>query len=727
MSKLTIDMMRDLASKRAGKCLSNDYKNNLAKLLWRCPKGHEWEAAAASILRGSWCPFCVGRRKTVLDMQRWAQERGGFCLSSEYVNPTTKLLWKCSVGHEWQAIPNAIQQGGWCPFCAGKAPLTLAQRLALAKKHAAQKGGDIVSAVIPSGRTPVLWKCAAGHIWKARLDNVIHTKTWCPTCAGVGSVTFERANRVAGQYGGRCLSNDFKYGYEKALWECRVGHQWKAAVNNILRRLSWCPKCSEGVGERIARAYFEQLLGKPFQKIRPAWLQGFRRYPLELDGYNAELKIAFEHQGKQHDKYINLYHSNDEKNFLDMQARDKRKLELCKKHGVALIQIPQINLNFSPKKLKRFIQDELKRFGLDVSEEFEKKEVDLAKVFSPDRLANFGFNKIPKRPRLSIETLQNYAISKGGICEAFEGVNFSRDKATWKCANGHVWKAKYKQVKREGGWCPVCEKSKRDKQRSKRLLEPIQTLAKSKGGLCRSSVYHNKHRMDFCCERGHQFKRSATSVKAGLWCPYCKRQIPLGMRNEKVKARWLQMFNRVKEFAAQKGGRCLSEEFLGARVKQRFRCSQGHEWESNYDNSVLRGCWCPVCSKNLSTEKRRTLTIERLRAHAKERGGDCLSEKRGSSDEYHRWKCAKGHVWDARIKNVINLKQWCPFCAGKYQTIDAFKTIAKERGGECLSEKYISAKSKMLWRCSEGHTWLAAPDSIKRGSWCSVCRRGWTK
>ena len=30
-----------------------------------------------------------------------AQERGGKCLSTEYVNASTQMLWRCAKGHEW--------------------------------------------------------------------------------------------------------------------------------------------------------------------------------------------------------------------------------------------------------------------------------------------------------------------------------------------------------------------------------------------------------------------------------------------------------------------------------------------------------------------------------------------------------------------------------------------------------------------------------------------------
>ena len=49
--------------------------------------------------------------------------------------------------------------------------------------------------------------------------------------------------------------------------------------------------------------------------------------------------------------------------------------------------------------------------------------------------------------------------------------------------------------------------------------------------------------------------------------------------------------------------------------------------------------------------------------------------------------------------------------------------IAKQRDGKCLSDEYINAHTKLKWKCSKGHIWEAIPDSVKRGSWCSECAK----
>ncbi|QCP54513.1 hypothetical protein FAZ95_37125 [Trinickia violacea] len=52
-------------------------------------------------------------------MQRIAHDRGGRCLSAEYLGVKVPLAWECDRGHVWQASPDSIINGGhWCPNCA---------------------------------------------------------------------------------------------------------------------------------------------------------------------------------------------------------------------------------------------------------------------------------------------------------------------------------------------------------------------------------------------------------------------------------------------------------------------------------------------------------------------------------------------------------------------------------------------------------------------------------
>ncbi|RGB23007.1 hypothetical protein C1646_775160 [Rhizophagus diaphanus] len=115
------------------------YYNRDTKLKWICEKSYIWEARSEDVLRGTWCPVCAGNISyTIENAKQIASDRNGECLSTEYINNRSKLLWKCIESHLWSASLFSIKYlGNWCPYCAGNAQLTLEDMRTLAQK----KGG----------------------------------------------------------------------------------------------------------------------------------------------------------------------------------------------------------------------------------------------------------------------------------------------------------------------------------------------------------------------------------------------------------------------------------------------------------------------------------------------------------------------------------------------------------------------------------------------------------
>lgn len=54
-------------------------------------------------------------------------------------------------------------------------------------------------------------------------------------------------------------------------------------------------------------------------------------------------------------------------------------------------------------------------------------------------------------------------------------------------------------------------------------------------------------------------------------------------------------------------------------------------------------------------------------------------------------------------------------------TIAEMQDIAESRGGKCLSEEYGGSGNKLRWRCVKGHEWEATPHDIKKDTWCPIC------
>lgn len=171
-----------------------------------------------------------------------------------------------------------------------------------------------------------------------------------------------------------------------------------------------------------------------------------------------------------------------------------------------------------------------------------------------------------------------------------------------------------------------------------------------------------------------------------------------------------------KKTAQQKDGQCLSAVYENGNTKMLWQCKLEHKWFAVYNN-IIHGRWCPYCAGKY-------VTIEDCRRAASINEGKCLSEKYITSITKYLWECKFGHQWLA-VYNNIQQGQWCPDCTTtKKKTIEDCKQIAKQNNGDCLSEKYINCKTKMLWKCNFGHRWSSVFDKIVQGCWCPECSRG---
>ncbi|CAH1768218.1 4015_t:CDS:1 [Entrophospora sp. SA101] len=90
-------------------------------LQWKCIKGHEFSRNLNDMKRkNSGCPYCQKRTPQNIEIaKRIALARNGECLSTEYINNKSNLLWRCSKGHEWYACLNSIKnRNSWCQLCS---------------------------------------------------------------------------------------------------------------------------------------------------------------------------------------------------------------------------------------------------------------------------------------------------------------------------------------------------------------------------------------------------------------------------------------------------------------------------------------------------------------------------------------------------------------------------------------------------------------------------------
>lgn len=176
----------------------------------------------------------------------------------------------------------------------------------------------------------------------------------------------------------------------------------------------------------------------------------------------------------------------------------------------------------------------------------------------------------------------------------------------------------------------------------KLTLRDLQALAEARGGSCLSEACNGcRKNHQWQCSEGHQWDATPVSIHQRRWCPTCsrlRRRLTLGS---------------LQNLAQERGGELPSETYQGALKPLRWRCRQGHVWNST-PNHVKCGTWCPTCAS------RRTCNTD-FQAMAAQHGGNYLSFSFDGQRKIHRWRCAEGHVWKASPRQV-RAGIWCPEC-----------------------------------------------------------------
>ena len=267
-------------------------------------------------------------------------------------------------------------------------------------------------------------------------------------------------------------------------------------------------------------------------------------------------------------------------------------------------------------------------------------------------------HSLPMAKPLTLEIMQQTARKRGGEVLSKRYVN-ARTAMRFRCSEGHEWSARVADI-RKGHWCHVCS-SKRIGQKHKLPWKHIVSFAREHRGKCLSaaSEYENVASvLRWQCEKGHTFETCFGDVRRRRhFCPECGKQFP--RTTPEYRRRQLQKY---RELAASRCGKLLAKEYVSTFEPLRFRCAEGHEWETPATN-VQSGNWCRVCGDRAG---HRNLTVpwSAIVSYARKHRGRCLSkpEEYQNLESPLRWRCRKSHVFTGCFRKVRMRRNFCLEC-----------------------------------------------------------------
>jgi len=164
-----------------------------------------------------------------------------------------------------------------------------------------------------------------------------------------------------------------------------------------------------------------------------------------------------------------------------------------------------------------------------------------------------------------------------------------------------------------------------------------------------------------------------------------------------------------------------SEIGFDSTISVKWVCNYGHEEHESPKKRCHRG-YCSICGP------KRSGSMAQLYPDIL----DAWSDKNVVSPydippTYSKpiiWKCPEGHTWERKIASHLKI-QSCPFCTSSLFVLkpELLKEWDSERN-QNVDPMTINAYSnkKYFWKCSEGHSYVAAPEKLmRRNRRCPIC------
>lgn len=477
----------------------------------------------------------------------------------------------------------------------------------------------------------------------------------------LAATVHDRALQTALHRGGQCLSSPEAVlaDPQEIRWRCALEHPFTLAWDRVHLHGEWCPTCMpvaarrSSLGERVTRAYCQQLLGGAFPRVRPGFVT-------EYDGYCAPLRVAMEHHGRQHYCFIPHWHRTLD-GFHHQQRLDAEKADTSRLLGILLIIVPDLFRRTREEDLRPLIKAACLAAGRAdlIAADFDYCPVDLRAVYSPD-------------PDERLAELHAEAHAAGARVEETgwlgDGYRYHFSCTTSGC--GRTWRQsvtsflhKRRKLAQPAG-CASCS-ARRGAAAQRKDYALIVAAARAKGITVLTSaatLYARPDaRAELHCERCHRAGHPATwSVTRGVLtkgiygCHRCAKKVKLTGENvlARVRARGWELM-------------AAPPEPLTNRSKVRVRCPLGEPGREHLFAKAIHALdasGCPACftANGRGGNNTTRLTQEQAEAAARALGWKLLDPYRGSKVPL-AYRCLTCTGTATRTHNMLRA-MLCPHC-----------------------------------------------------------------
>jgi len=297
----------------------------------------------------------------------------------------------------------------------------------------------------------------------------------------------------------------------------------------------------------------------------------------------------------------------------------------------------------------------------------------------------------------------------------------SAKKVMWKCNLGHIWEQAIRGRIRidSKGLCPVCN--------NKIVLAGFNDLATTNPEILSQVdgwdptllTSGSVKKVRWKCSLGHNWEATVHSrARVGRGCPYCAHVLLLKGFND--------LKTNYPEIAAEADGWDPSGVITGSKSRKKWKCIQGHTWETTVNARTSRQTKCNYCNGRLVVSGENDLRTTHPELTLQANGWDPSTVVAGSR-KIVSWKCDLGHIWETTVESRARLGRGCGYCSGNrvlkgFNDLETlYPAIAREAYGWDPSTLTAGSEKRVSWICAAGHKWKTDPKHRVIGRGCPSC------
>ena len=528
-------------------------------------------------------------------------------------------------------------------------------KLPLSKTHprlAKEADGWDPSVVTFGARGKFKWVCQNNHKFESLLSLRVQKETNCPYCAN--KKVFKSFNdlatthpEIAREANGWDSSEVIAGSHKKMNWTCKNKHTYEAAIGSRTgKRATGCPICAN------------QKLLKGFNDLATVHPDLAK----EADGWDPTIVITGSNK-----KFMWKCSRNHSYTSPISQRIRNRKIyskfsgcPICANQKVLIgfndlaTTHPELALEadgWDPKSVVAGTTQK-KKWKCQQNHQYESN-LSLRALrgtgcpYCSNKFALAGFNDLATTdPDIAI-TAFNWdpkTVTRG-----------SSKKQEWKCTIGHIYKsAPMDRTGTQRRGCPYCAHQK--------LLvgfndfKTTNPKAASEADGWDPSMFIGGSRIvkAWKCKKNHNYELSIQNRnRADDGCPICG--------NRTVLAGFNDLATLNPELAKQADGWDPSLITAGSELKVKWKCNEGHRFESVLSSRSIAGNGCPVCSNRIVLIGFNDLATTHPDLAKEADNWDPTTVTYGNETKKW-WRCSDGHKFQ-QPPNARTQGRGCPTCA----------------------------------------------------------------